>query len=362
MPIKKKVIKAGGAPPAIPPPPAYEPPRNPNPFAFAKIPAISTRDLNYFFNLAASLYEATPPSEPVVDDVNDPPPAFSDSPIPSHSGPGPASASASAISTSRPDQVDLSAVLVLRLFRQTLSHVRPVAERFHLGPADRQPLYALTAQPSPRSAAEFNELSIKRRDPVSGFWNSVCTSDVEPCLDLGRPGHYKVASLMMHAVPVWRRVAAGQVTFETLEGGQGNKLCLWWGDRSSLGPIGDAYGLWWESGGEAGTSEAFYVVQTWGGFDRSDPGVVSVKPALKDARGQFVDPHSIPEDLATLYFYGDGLKPAEFVCKDVNTQIRLDLIIAGLMSVLTLETRRAAGNGSIGAEVAQRMGLKLAYY
>ena len=274
MPIKKKIVKAGAAPADLSPPPAYEPPRDPKPFAAAGIPAISTRDLNYFFNLAASLYEDALPSEPVVDDVNDPPPPFSDSPsssIPSHSSPGYCSGSG----TSWPDQVDPSAVLVLRLFRQTLSHVRPVVERFHLGPADRQPLYALTAQPSPRSAAEFNELSIKRRDPISGVWHSVCTSDIEPGLDPARPGHYKIASLTMHAVPVWKRVASGQVTFETSESGRGNKLCLWWGDRSSLGPIGDAYGLWWESGGEAGSIEAFYVVQ-WGGFESSDPGVVSV--------------------------------------------------------------------------------------
>jgi hypothetical protein len=180
----------------------------------------------------------------------------------------------------------MSAVLVLRVFRQTLSHIRPVAERFHLGPADRQPLYALTAQPSPRSAAEFNELSIKRRDPIVGVWHSVCTSDIEPNLNLARSGHYKVASLTMDAVPVWKRVASGKVTFETSESGKGNKLCIWWGDRSSLGPIGDTYGLWFESGGEAGSVEAFYVVQ-WGGFESSDPGVVSVCSSLPPVPDQF---------------------------------------------------------------------------
>jgi len=64
--------------------------------------------------------------------------------------------------------MDTSAVLVTWLFRQTATHVFPITERFHLGPADRQPLYSVTAQPSIRSAQEFNELAIKRRDPIKG--------------------------------------------------------------------------------------------------------------------------------------------------------------------------------------------------
>jgi hypothetical protein len=72
--------------------------------------------------------------------------------------------------------MDFAAVLVIWLFRQTATHVFPITERFHLGPADRQPLYSVTAQPSIRSAQEFNELAIKRRDPIKGvslymkFW------------------------------------------------------------------------------------------------------------------------------------------------------------------------------------------------
>jgi hypothetical protein len=65
-------------------------------------------------------------------------------------------------------QIDFAAVMVICLFRQTAMHVFPITERFHLGPADRQPLYSLVAQPSIRSAQEFNELSIKRRDPIKG--------------------------------------------------------------------------------------------------------------------------------------------------------------------------------------------------
>ncbi|KAK3688013.1 hypothetical protein B0T22DRAFT_479286 [Podospora appendiculata] len=185
---------------------AYTPTRVPIPLPTTGIPTTSSRDLNYFFNLAASS-TAQAVSGPAYGGLN---------------------------------QVDMSATLVLMLFRQTPTHIKPIAERFHLGPADRQPLYALTAQPSPRSAAEFNELCIKRRDPIAGVWHSVCTSDIKPRLQLDRAGHFPVASLTMDAVPVWGRVASGRATFETSESSQGNRLRLWWGDRSSLGSIGDA--------------------------------------------------------------------------------------------------------------------------
>lgn len=362
MPIKKKAAKQQPNPEDLPQPPPYQPTQNPIPIPLPATgtPSISSRDLSYFFNLAASLYKDALP-----DDANDPPQTFTDNPSslsPAYGGLGGG--------TSSSNQIDLSATLVLMLFRQTLTHIKPIAERFHLGPADRQPLYAVTAQPSPRSAAEFNELCIKRRDPIAGVWHSVCTSDIEPRLQLDRSGHYKVASLTMDTVPVWKRVVGGRATFETSETGKGNKLRLWWGDRSSLGPIGDAYGLWYETGDEAGSAEAFYVVQ-WRGFENSEPGVVrvsgypirsrcdaesleQVKPALRDTSGQFVDPRSIQEDLATLYFYGNGPTPPQFVCQNPTAQLRLDFIMAGLMTVLTIETRRAGGLASLAHDLGLR--------
>ncbi|KAK4159990.1 hypothetical protein QBC43DRAFT_373428 [Cladorrhinum sp. PSN259] len=347
MPIKKKVAKSQPNPEDLPQPPPYQPTQNPIhiPLPATGIPSISSRDLNYFFNLAASLYK-----DGLPDDANGPLQTFTDSP--SSLSPGYGGFGGGASSS---NQVDLSATLVLMLFRQTLTHIKPIAERFHLGPADRQPLYAVTAQPSPRSAAEFNELCIKRRDPIAGVWHSVCTSDIEPKLQLDRSGHYKVASLTMDSVPVWKHVVGGRATFETSETGKGNKLRLWWGDRSLLGPIGDAYGLWYETGDEAGSAEAFYVVQ-WRGFENSEPGFVRVKPALRDTSGQFIDPRSIPYDLATLYF--NGTTPPQFVCQNPNAQLRLDFIMAGLMTVLTIETRRAGGLASL----AHDLGLKFTPY
>ena len=190
------------------------------------IPSISTHDFGYFFDVATAIYQQNGATTS----------GSSASGLPSYDD----------STTNKPESLLINhmsskAVLVLGLFRQTLTHIRPVAERFHFGPADRQPLYALTAQPSPRSADEFNELIIKRRDPRNGVWYAACTADIEPKLDPTRPGHYKIASLTMDAVPVWKRVTAGQVNFETAESRKGNELRLWWGDRATLGAIGDAY-------------------------------------------------------------------------------------------------------------------------
>jgi hypothetical protein len=171
MPIRK-IEKKSQAPPDsstdrtgeyslnFTPPQAYKPIQapapTPAPYAIAGLPTSSTRDLNYFFNLARSLYRETvgnehPSSSSTAPDAQ---PSFNDD--------------------TQDPRVDLSAVLVIWLFRQTMTHIFPIAERFHMGPADRQPLYSVTAKPSIRSAQEFNELAIQRRDPINGvcyLWN-----------------------------------------------------------------------------------------------------------------------------------------------------------------------------------------------
>jgi len=166
MPIRK-VVKKSTAPPDInisktgeysntfARPETYKPiqavaPPAPSPFAVAGLPSSSTRDLNYFFNLAGSLYRENVgvQDQPSTSAGADAPPSYGDD--------------------FQDTQMDFAAVMVIWLFRLTATHVFPVTERFHLGPADRQPLYSVTAQPSIRSAQEFNELSIQRRDPIKG--------------------------------------------------------------------------------------------------------------------------------------------------------------------------------------------------
>jgi hypothetical protein len=264
--------------------PIQQPTSQPSAFAVAGIPASSTRDLLYFFNLAKSLYEDDSFAVPAATTYRavDALPSYDGLQATSPTSPSPVSALPVGGGNSPSAQIDPSAILVLALFRQTPTHIRPVTERFHLGPADRQPLYSLTAQPSIRCATEPNELVVKRRDPIRGTWFPVCTSDIEPSLDLVKPGNWRVASLTMEAVPVWRKVVSGQMVKEKAvdnpDGslGRGNKLRLWWGDRATLGPIGDAYGLWWESGGDHGLLEVFYIVEGWAGFDKSTQGVVRV--------------------------------------------------------------------------------------
>lgn len=217
------------------------------------IPSISSRDLGYFFNLASSLYDEKPVSGIGAASGQQPSPSVD---VPPAYG-----------QDFQNTALDPSAILVIWLFRQTRIDIHPIAERFHLGPADRQPLYSLTGQPSIRSATEFNELAIQRRDPIKGIWHNICTSDIEPSLDLVKPGSWRVAKLVMTEAP-----ASAKRT--------GKSLSLSWGDRKTLGCLGDAYGLWWETGVEGGLAEAFYVIEGWKGFDSHPQGVIRVRKIL----------------------------------------------------------------------------------
>ena len=292
MPIRKAEKKLYAPPPGtiqrtgdyarvLSPPQPYKPiqPRAivPSGHLPSGIPSISTRDLGYFFDVAASLYkEDTPTSSftvnqpPVSNELAEAPPVYEA--IPAYDAAPPEYAE----DFSR-TAFDTSAILVLRLFRQTRIDIYPIAERFHIGPADRQPLYSLTAQPSIRSGTEFNELIIKRRDPIHGVWYHTCTSDIEPSLDLARAGNWKVAKLVLESMPVWKKVVAGSVTQEEVMNGKGNSLRLSWGDRKTLGPLGDAYGLWWDNGTEVGLAEAFYLIEGWQGFDSQPQGLIRVR-------------------------------------------------------------------------------------
>ncbi|KAK3390620.1 hypothetical protein B0H63DRAFT_466173 [Podospora didyma] len=344
MPIKKVVKKGQAPPPSSKAPTGVYSDRLSRPEAYKPIqpivtvtpivsqdgiPVISTRELNYFFNLAVSLYDQAPIRQPEVPDA---PPGYGADLLRNNNA------------------IDASATLVMWLFRQTRTDILPVAETFHLGPADRQPLYSLTAQPSIRSATEFNELVIKRRDPINnGAWYGACTADIEPALDLVKPGRWTVAKLVLDSMPVWKKMVAGQVIAETVDSAKrsGNALSLSWGDRATLGCLGEAYGLWWDSGSEQGTAATFYVTEGWRGFGTQ--GVIRVKPAARNASGGYLDPRNSPFDLAAVYFFGDGKTPPRFVCANVEAQIRLDVIMAGLMTVMVVETRKRAVIKELGS-------------
>jgi hypothetical protein len=84
-------------------------------------------------------------------------------------------------------------MLVLNLFRATLTHIQPIAERLTLGPAQGAPYYALNTTPSTTSTDEFNTLVVTRRHPVTAVYNPACTAEIQPKLNLDTPGRTQSA-------------------------------------------------------------------------------------------------------------------------------------------------------------------------
>ena len=74
-----------------------------------------------------------------------------------------------------------------------------------------------------------------------------------------------------------------------------------------------------------------------------------MKPAIADGNGQYRDPRRTERNLAIIYFHADGKTPPQFVCADAHAQIRLDIIMSGLMTVLVVENRKAAVVKELGA-------------
>jgi hypothetical protein len=85
----------------------------PAPYAIAGLPTSSTRDLNYFFTIAGSLYRETVAYDQNGSTSSDPdaPPSYNDD--------------------FQDTSLDFAAVMVIWLFRQTATHVLPITERFH---------------------------------------------------------------------------------------------------------------------------------------------------------------------------------------------------------------------------------------
>lgn len=54
-------------------------------------------------------------------------------------------------------------------------------------------------------------------------------------------------------------------------------------------------------------------------------------------------------NVAVMYFHGDGKTPPQFVCHDAQAQVRMDILMAGLMTVMVIETRKAAVIKELGS-------------
>jgi hypothetical protein len=63
---------------------------------------------------------------------------------------------------------------------------------------------------------------------------------------------------------------------------------------------------------------------------------------VKDTNGQYQDPRQTLLDWGVIYFHSDSKNPPQFVCTNVEAQIRLDIIMAGLMTVMVIETRKSS--------------------
>jgi hypothetical protein len=74
-----------------------------------------------------------------------------------------------------------------------------------------------------------------------------------------------------------------------------------------------------------------------------------VKSPETDENGQYRDPHGTQKNLAVMYFHGDGETPAQFVCNDAQAQVRMDILMAGLMTVMVIETRKTAVVKELGS-------------
>jgi hypothetical protein len=65
--------------------------------------------------------------------------------------------------------------------------------------------------------------------------------------------------------------------------------------------------------------------------------------------GRYQDPRLTQADLAVVYFHPDGKTPPRFVCGSGAAQVRLDIIMAGLMTVLVVETRKVSVIKELGS-------------
>jgi hypothetical protein len=164
MPIRK-VVKKSQAPPdtsisrtgeysnAVGRPELYKsiqataPPVH-SPLAVAGFPASSTRDLNYFFNLAGSLYHETVGNQDQTSSTSD---AGVDAP-PSYGY------------DFQDTQMNFAAVMVIWLFRQTATHVFPITERFHCQ-------YIPEFDPPSEDLASFGSVKVLSTEVLRGWFS-----------------------------------------------------------------------------------------------------------------------------------------------------------------------------------------------
>ena len=77
--------------------------------------------------------------------------------------------------------------------------------------------------------------------------------------------------------------------------------------------------------------------------------IMQIKRPESDENGQYKSPHGTVGNMAVMYFHNDGKTSPQFVCHDAQAQVRMDILMAGLMTVMVIETRKAAVIKELGS-------------
>ncbi|ETI25746.1 hypothetical protein G647_02520 [Cladophialophora carrionii CBS 160.54] len=199
--------------------------------------------------------------------------------------------------------------LVLHLFRTTQTHIFPIEERLALGANSSRPFYALRASLGSTSVDEYNKLTITRRWPGTDVWRTVVISDITPRLKL---------------------LAQGQVMISRLRIEQ---------RRAGTNGPADSYELWWDSQTGSYTvwrnkvsTELEICCEGWTSLDdvpRSGHLLVKDRSAVRNESNNV---------LAMIDF---NLPSPQLICVVPAGHVKLDLIVASLLTAATIHTRRA---------------------
>ncbi|OCK84066.1 hypothetical protein K432DRAFT_463240 [Lepidopterella palustris CBS 459.81] len=222
-------------------------------------------------------------------------------------------------------------MLVLNLFRSTLTHILPIAERLTLGQAQGAPYYALNTTPSTTSHDEFNTLVVTRRNPVDAFYSDACIAEIKPKLNLTVPG--------TRCVAVLKRA--------------NEEYILSYGDKATLGSIGDCFGLYHKAKNVHGIEDksaevplAFlYPDDGWRTLEEmaDQRGIIWAKrPAWKVYEDGSVgtdheDPRKVEGKLAYLDFQQ---RWPQFVSRDRNAHAIMDVLATSFFVVMTVLSRK----------------------
>ncbi|XTI85509.1 hypothetical protein V2W45_1305280 [Cenococcum geophilum] len=231
------------------------------------------------------------------------------------------------------------AMLVLNLFRSTLTHILPIAERLTLGQAQGAPYYALNTTPSTTSHDEFNTLVVTRRHPVNAVYSEACVAEIQPKLNLTIPGVRSVAVLKQ-----------GKEEYN-----------LAYGDRSTLGKIGECFGLYHKKRGEQGRCDeialAFlYCDEGWRTLEEmaDKRGIIWAKRPERELppngsltpSADFKDPRCTEGKMAYLDFQQ---RWPQFISKARDAHPIMDILATAFFVVMTVQSRKERMIQELGA-------------